>query len=264
MSAQRKKVVRFEQDGLLGKIVLCDPPSNFLGIDQSEDLRLAVHEASSSEIGALLIEAEGPNFNAGGAVHEWPGKSRAWFRTFVAETTSSYRAIEALPVPVVAAVRGELVGGGMELALCADFIIASENTLVWCVEINAGHVPVAGGVQRLASRAGLRTARRLVLFGEKTPITEVPEVADLIVGDDELDSVATEKATRLSKGFTAAYTAAKGLWKTWDVGCVAADKVLLDLVSPILTSERHGQWLGEVVPEYDARIRAEKSSAEVV
>jgi hypothetical protein len=47
----------------------------------------------------------------GGAVHEWPGKSYNWFRTFVAELTNSYRAIEARRIPVVVAVRGQTNAG---------------------------------------------------------------------------------------------------------------------------------------------------------
>ena len=128
-------VVRFERDGNLGRIVLSSPPHNFVSDEYNSDLVCAVREAGESEIRALLIEAEGPNFSRGGAAHEWPGKSYNWFRTFVTGVTASYRAIEALEVPVVAAVRGEVIGGGLELALSADFIVASENA-----EIGRAHV----------------------------------------------------------------------------------------------------------------------------
>jgi len=57
-----------------------------------------VHEASDSDIRALLIQAEGPNFSVGGAADEWPDKSHSWFRTFIAEVTNRYRAIEAQSV----------------------------------------------------------------------------------------------------------------------------------------------------------------------
>ena len=89
--------VRFDQEDSLGRIVLASPPYNFVSAQYNADLITAVHEASDSEVRALLICAEGPNFSAGGAVHEWPDKTYRWFRTFVAEVTNSYRAIEALP-----------------------------------------------------------------------------------------------------------------------------------------------------------------------
>lgn len=150
-------VVRFEQDDALGRIVLASPPFNFVGEQFNKDLITAVHNAGESEIRALLISSEGPNFSVGGAVHEWRGKSYQWFRTFVAEVANSYRALEALRIPVVAAIRGQTSGGGFELALSADFIVASLNTVLWCVEINAGQVPMAGGYQRLASLIGPRS-----------------------------------------------------------------------------------------------------------
>jgi enoyl-CoA hydratase/carnithine racemase len=222
--------VRFEQDDSLGRIVLAKPPFNFVGAQYSSDLIAAVHDAAESDIRALLIHAEGPNFSVGGAVHEWPGKTYNWFRTFVAEVTSSYRAIEALRIPVVAAIRGQTTGGGLELALSADFIVASDNTVLWCVEITTAQVPLAGGYQRLASLIGPGAARRLVMLGAPTPVTQVPQVADFIVPDDQLDQAALDLATRLSQGPTRAYAAAKSILKAWWAGgIVAADKLMLDL-----------------------------------
>jgi enoyl-CoA hydratase/carnithine racemase len=222
--------VRFELEDSLGRIVLASPPFNFVSAQFNSDLIAAVHDAADSDIHALLIHAEGPNFSVGGAVHEWPGKSYNWFRTFVSEVTSSYRAIESLRIPVVVALRGQTAGGGFELALAADFIVASENTVLWCVEINGAQVPLAGGYQRLASLIGPGAARRMVMLGEPTPIAQVPQVADFIVPDDKLDHTARELATRLSKGPTRAYAAAKSLLKAWWAGGIpAADTLMLDL-----------------------------------
>src|SRR5271170_1202313 len=124
--------VKFERKGALGSIVLSNPPFNRIGLDFANQLRNAVHEASDSDIRALLVRAEGPNFSLGGEVTEWEGKSKAWFRTFVADVNSSYRAIEALPIPTIAAVRGLSFGGGFELSLACDFIIASDTANFKC------------------------------------------------------------------------------------------------------------------------------------
>jgi enoyl-CoA hydratase/carnithine racemase len=114
--------VRFDIVDTLGRNTLTSPPYNFVGAQFNTDPATAVNEAS--DIRALLIQAEGPNFSVGGAADEWPGKSYSWFRTFIAEVTNSYRAIEALQIPVLAAVRGKTGGGGLELALSADFIVS--------------------------------------------------------------------------------------------------------------------------------------------
>ena len=88
--------IRFERDGAVGSIVLANPPFNRLDLRFTEALRVAVHQASISDIRVLGVRSEGPHFSFGGEVREWPGKDVNWFRTFVAEINASYRAIEML------------------------------------------------------------------------------------------------------------------------------------------------------------------------
>jgi enoyl-CoA hydratase/carnithine racemase len=231
-------VVRFDIVDTLGRITLTNPPYNFVSAQFNTDLAVAVHDASDSEIRALLVRAEGPNFSVGGAADEWADKSYNWFRTFIAEVTNSYRAIEALEMPVVAAVRGQIGGGGLELALSADFIVAADNTVMRCGEVNMGRLPLAGGYQRLASLIGPPAARRMVMLGEPTPVTTIPAVADYIVPDDQLDETALRLATRLSRGPTRSYAAAKSVLKAWSAGGIAAaDKLMLDLTIGLFHTE---------------------------
>jgi enoyl-CoA hydratase/carnithine racemase len=70
------------------------------------------------------------------------------------EYNRSYRALEALPVPTVAAVRGNVFGGGVELALSCDFIVAARDATIRQIEVSRGSMPMAGGVQRMADRIG--------------------------------------------------------------------------------------------------------------
>lgn len=109
------KTIRFDREEAIGHIVLANPPTNFLDRRFCECLGRAVHEASESDVRVVLVRAEGPNFSLGGEVREWPGKDINWFRTFVAEVNQSYRALEALRVPTIAAVQGIAFGGGFEL-----------------------------------------------------------------------------------------------------------------------------------------------------
>ena len=113
--------IRFERDGAIGSIVLANPPFNRLDLRFAEALRIAVHQASESDIRVLVVRAEGPHFSFGGEVREWPGKDVNWFRTFVAEVNFSYRAIEMLKIPTVAVVRGIAFGGGFSLRWLAIF-----------------------------------------------------------------------------------------------------------------------------------------------
>src|SRR6201987_392041 len=111
------KSIRFERNGNVGNIVLANPPYNRLDTRFAQCLEAAVREAREADIRALVVRAEGPNFSLGGEVREWPGKDLNWFRTFVAEINSSYRAIEALRVPTVAVVQGAAFGGGLDIGL---------------------------------------------------------------------------------------------------------------------------------------------------
>ena len=136
--------IRFERDGVIGNIVLANPPFNRLDQRFTEALRIAVHQASVSDIRVLVVRAEGPHFSFGGEVREWPGKDVNWFRTFVADVNASYRAIEMLKIPTVAVVQGIAFGGGFELALACDFLVAAENAIFRCVEVTTAMLPIAG------------------------------------------------------------------------------------------------------------------------
>jgi enoyl-CoA hydratase len=76
------------------------------------------------------------------------------------------REFEELPIPVIAAVNGFALGGGLELALACDLIIASQTARFGQPEINLGLIPGFGGTQRLAHRIGLNRARELIMTGE--------------------------------------------------------------------------------------------------
>ncbi len=145
------KTIRFERDGAIGNIVLANPPFNIvlanppfnrLDLSFAEALRIAVHQASESDTRVLVVRSEGPHFSFGGEVREWPGKDVNWFRTFVAEVNVSYRAIELLKIPTVAVVQGIAFGGGFELALACDFLVAAENATFRCVEVTTAMLPI--------------------------------------------------------------------------------------------------------------------------
>src|ERR1700751_2545522 len=146
-------VVRFERHNAVGHIVLANPPDNLLNIHFSECLQKAVHEASDSDIRVLLVRAEGPDFSHGGDILDFIDRDANSFRTFVGEIHQSYRAIEALPIPTICAVRGAAFGGGFELVLACDLVVAAASAVFFSLEASVGSAPLAGAVQRIASRA---------------------------------------------------------------------------------------------------------------
>lgn len=234
------KTIRFDRDGAIGHIVLANPPHNYLDKRFCESLANAVHEASESDVRVVLVRAEGPHFSFGGEVREWPGKDINWFRTFVAEVNQSYRAIEALRVPTVAAVHGIAFGGGFELALNCDFIVAAENATFRCVEVTTGMLPIAGALQRLAERAGRTLASRWSMLGE--PITGALAgqlgIVSHVVPETEVAAAAKELAQKLATGPTRSYAATRALLKAWSAGGVPlADAMMLDVTMDLYLSE---------------------------
>jgi enoyl-CoA hydratase/carnithine racemase len=145
-----------------------------------------------------------PHFSFGGEVREWPGKDINWFRTFVAEVNHSYRAIEALRVPTVAAVQGVAFGGGFELALNCDFVVAAENAVFRCVEVTTGMLPIAGALQRLAERVGRARASRFAMLGESIPGASAGKfgIATEVVAEAGLARLAEALAHKLAVGPT--------------------------------------------------------------
>jgi enoyl-CoA hydratase/carnithine racemase len=207
--------IRFERDGAIGSIVLANPPFNRLDLRFAEALRAAVHKASESEIRVLVIRSEGPHFSFGGEVREWPGKDVNWFRTFVADVNVSYRAIEMLKIPTVAVVQGVAFGGGFELALACDFLLAAENSVLRCVEVTTAMLPIAGAVQRIAERAGRARASRFAMLGEPISGREAGAlgIATHVLPEDQLANAAAALARQLAEGPTRSYAATRTLLK---------------------------------------------------
>jgi enoyl-CoA hydratase/carnithine racemase len=226
------KTIRFERDDAVGHIVLANPPFNRLDLRFAENLRAAVLEASRSDIRVLVVRSEGPHFSFGGEVREWPGKDVNWFRTFVADINVSYRAIEMLKVPTVAVVQGIAFGGGFELALACDFLVAADNAVLRCVEVTTAMLPIAGALQRIAERAGRARASRLAMLGEPISGRDAGTlgIATHVVTESELSATAAELVRQLAIGPTRSYAATRTLLKTWSSGGVAAaDLVMLDV-----------------------------------
>lgn len=246
-------VIRFEREGAVGGLVLSNPPHNRIGTEFNAGLRQAVHEAGKSDIRVLVVQGEGPDFSLGGDRAEWAARSETWFRSFTSEVSASFRALEAMPVPVMASVRGGAKGGGFELALSCDLIVASASAVFQCVEVNAGLVPIAGGVQRITEITGRYQAKRIVMLGQPVDAAEAARLnlVSLVVPDEELDAKTAELAAQLASGPTRAYAAAKSLVRAWSAGGVTgADDLLQDLVRGLYTSGHASRAIAAAANEH--------------
>ena len=121
------------------------------------------------------------------------------------------RSLERLEKPVVAVVVGYALGGGLELAMGADFRYLGESARVGQPEINLGLIPGAGGTQRLQRLVGYQRAKDLVMSGRHVTADEALAIglADVVAPDDEVHAMAMEAAAKWAAGPTPAYAAAK-------------------------------------------------------
>lgn len=138
----------------------------------SEALR-AVEAAFPKDVLGLVITGAGEkSFVAGADIREMSGISSDEARRFSEKGQAVFRQIETLPVPVIAAVNGFALGGGLELALSCDFIYASETARLGLPEVTLGLIPGFGGTVRLARAVGLNRARELVMTGDAVKAPE--------------------------------------------------------------------------------------------
>jgi enoyl-CoA hydratase/carnithine racemase len=132
----------------------------------------------------------------------------------------------------VAVVQGIAFGGGFELALACDFLVAADNATLRCVEVTTAMLPIAGALQRIAERAGRARASRLAMLGEPISGREAGAlgIATHVVPENELSETASALARQLATGPTRSYAATRTMLKAWSSGGVAAaDLVMLDV-----------------------------------
>jgi enoyl-CoA hydratase len=233
--------VRFTEDGGLGVLTLDSPPLNLIGETLIDDLLAAVDQVEASGgLRALLMRGEGNVFSAGADVHLFAGKGAAEMRPLIASFLDLGRRIEAMPFPTLAAVHGTCMAGGFELALFCDLIWAAEGTMIGLPEIRLGIVPLAGGVERVAARAGLSRARTIALSGELYPAELLAGwgVIDRVLPAEDLHESAEAFAGALAGGPSEAVAVVKRLARAYLHGGVAeADALLLDAAVPLFDTE---------------------------
>ena len=158
--------VRLEVDGGVGTIRLDRPKMNALNVQVQEEIRAAATEAAEREdIRAVVVYGGERVFAAGADIKEMADMSYQDMVRRSGGLQSAFTSVAKIPKPVVAAVTGYALGGGCELALCADFRIAADDATLGQPEILLGVIPGAGGTQRLTRLVGASTAKDLIFTG---------------------------------------------------------------------------------------------------
>ncbi|MBT8211654.1 MAG: enoyl-CoA delta isomerase 1 [Acidimicrobiia bacterium] len=204
-------LAEYRREGAVARIALNRPPVNALSTELITDLDAAIAEAADPGVRAVVVTGE-PHFAAGADITGFQAAFEAGTQdTLAADLGGFVKRFEALAKPTIAAVRGYALGGGLELALGADFRYLSDDAKVGQPEILLGIIPGAGGTQRLARVVGEHRSRELCMSGRQVDAAEALAIglADKVLPADELLDVAMEDAARWAEGPTAAYAAVK-------------------------------------------------------
>ena len=137
------------------------------------------------------------------------------------------QAFDSLPAPIVASVNGVRVGGGLELALASDLVIAAESAKLGSVEVTLGLAPLMGAAQRVTQRAGAARAKEMAMLGRRFDARTLERwnVINRVVPDAELAAATITLAQELANGPTVALASIKELTAIAESqGVAAADQ----------------------------------------
>lgn len=205
-------LVHVERDGAIGIIRLDRPPVNALNSQMHGELAAAATELDADLAVRAVVVHGGPKAFAGGAdIKEMADLGPAEISVFGKALTRALDAIARIRVPVVAAVTGYALGGGLELALAADFRIVADDARLGFPEITLGVFPGAGGTQRLPRLIGTAAAKRMIFTGRPVRGQDAVTLglAEEAVPTDQVLDRAMALARQLAAGPTAALAAAK-------------------------------------------------------
>lgn len=171
--------ILFENHDGIGLIKLNRPKAlnalNSALVAELDTLLDRLHRAG--ELRALVLTGEGNRaFAAGADIAEMSGYSALQAETFARQGQRSLSRLEQLPFPTIAAVNGFALGGGCELALCCDLILAGANAVFGQPEVNLGVIPGFGGTQRLLRRVGRQRALELMMTGRNVKAEEAARI----------------------------------------------------------------------------------------
>jgi len=204
--------VRLEVAEGVGTIRLDRPKMNALNRQVQEEIRAAAEEAGRrDDVKAVVVYGGEKVFAAGADIKEMADLSYVDMLERSGPLQSSFTAVADIPKPVVAAITGYALGGGCELALCADLRFAAEDAALGQPEILLGIIPGAGGTQRLTRLVGPSRAKDIIFTGRFVKADEALAIGlvDRVVPADQVYAEALAWARRFSSAATYALRAAK-------------------------------------------------------
>lgn len=225
MSQQNFETVKLAVENKIAFITITRPEAlNALNSEVLMGLAMAVNFVKGNfpqEVRAVVITGAGEKaFVAGADIKELSELTVTQGKEFAARGQKIFRSLEKLPVPVIAAVNGFALGGGLELALACDFIVAADTAKLGLPETNLGLIPGFGGTVRLSRVVGINRARQMIFSAQTLTASEAlaAGLVNQVVPKSELMTAVRAIVDQiLSKGPLAVRAAKEAILSTYDV-----------------------------------------------
>jgi enoyl-CoA hydratase len=219
--------VAVDRKDWISTVTIDNPPNNFLDKDVLSGLNKTVSEMISSrtDLRVVLLTAKGKNFSAGIDYSRFVKMTKDEAGHVAEVGYSLLKHIENLPVPVIAAIKGETTGAGLGLALAADIRMASSDAVFSFPEAQFGVPPIFGSSQRLYKTVGVGRAKELLFTGRIVEAEEALRIGlvNAVVPADALDEEAKRLAIKIGGNSLSSLRAIKmlvnyGLNEGYDIG----------------------------------------------
>ena len=166
--------------GTVARLTIANPPLNLVteSLLASFEVALATLEAADpGDVRAVVVTGEGERaFSAGSHIGEFEAQRGPGGRARHELESRVGARLAALPMPTIAAIEGNALGGGLEIALCCDLRVASDRARIGLPEVRLAVTPGAGGTQRLPRIVGLARAKELILTGKVLTAAEAERI----------------------------------------------------------------------------------------
>jgi len=232
---------------------------NALNNQVLHEMLQAIHKAGADDaVKVVILTGEGRAFVSGADIEYMKNLSTKESLAFADLGHSVVCALEGLAKPVIAAVNGFALGGGLELAMGCDFIYASRKAKFGQPEVNLGVIPGFGGTQRLPRLVGISKARELIYTGQIIPAEEAKRigiVSEVFDPEELIPSVHETASQLISKGLLAIASAKRIINKGVDLSLDAALELEKQAFSAIFGSEDQTEGMTAFIEKRKAEFK---------
>ena len=195
--------LRYDEEGTIGILYINKTQSlNALDTQILDELDQFIFSIDPNKVRALIITGEGEkSFVAGADISEMSEFTKELAYSFSKRGNEIFRKIETFPIPIIAAINGYALGGGLEIALSCDIRICSENAIFGQPEVSLGITPGFGGTQRLSRVIGVGMAKQLIYTAQNIKAEEALKIGlvNAIYPQNELLNEAKKLALTIAK-----------------------------------------------------------------